>query len=158
MAITSMASPTARIRHRNFSEKSAEPEENGFVIPEVAVFGIPHLDQQHQDLADIVISFRQNIGVENVEKLSQCFTNLLALINTHFADEEAEMEKSGYPHVAAHHEHHLELITKTKQIQKWVLERGCIEESDIRKCINEILRHMFLGDADFNTYLKSNRY
>jgi len=129
-----------------------------FSIPEVSLYRIKFLDDQHQELIDLVESLNVFVDTENCFEVEKIFGKLRDLLIRHFSDEEALMKETEFPDVAQHSVHHQELLVETERILTIILGRGSLTNHDIDECVNKVLRHMFLSDGPFNTHLHSIGY
>ena len=85
--------------------------------------GHPVIDAQHQEIIHIMNDLHeaiQNSAIGDVVevRIEEIFDRLAAYVETHFACEEALMEKSGYPtkDLLEHRRTHDHLLTETQRI------------------------------------------
>ena len=126
---------------------------SSFHIPQASLYGIKELDDQHQDMVNIVESLTDYIDSDNLKEVNKLFEGLVKMLSIHFRDEEKLMKDVGYPDVGSHSAHHQDLLLEAKKIQATVIGRGSLTKHDIDSSVDKILRHMFLSDGPFNTFL-----
>jgi len=69
--------------------------------------GVAGLDQQHQAMVAAFNRLAEAVRADRAQaEVKQAISFLLMYTETHFKDEEALMERHGYPELAAHREEH----------------------------------------------------
>lgn len=81
--------------------------------------GVPEIDAQHRRLYHLADELHTAMnGGKSAQVLQQVFTNLIAYTKTHFAAEEAMLQKCRYPDFAAHKAKHDDLTRKVVELQR----------------------------------------
>jgi len=120
-----------------------------FWKPEYSV-GDEHLDAQHRGLIDLI-----NM-LEDQSRMGEVLERLERYIDEHFRDEEAMIEKAGYPGLDAHKMQH-------KAFEEWFsVSRRAFREPDVSSILSESIRaylkswlvnHILVSDKDYATWL-----
>ena len=80
--------------------------------------GIPHIDRQHQRLFNLVNLFFETLAMEKCAAMIEpVLGGLLTYARTHFREEEAEMQRLGYPALDEHRQKHAAM---KRQVEKWI--------------------------------------
>lgn len=125
-----------------------------FLIPASSLYGISHLDDQHQGLFDIVGLLSSHVDTASLTEVEKLFTNFQIQLQQHFNDEESMMKEVSYPEVGSHSYHHGGLLKTAQKIIDEVKTRDKLIEDDIHEIVDKILRHMLVEDGLFNTHLR----
>jgi hemerythrin-like metal-binding protein len=82
--------------------------------------------------------------------VKEAFARLVAHVDGHFRDEEALLEKAGYPQLKAHAQAHARLRARALELQK-AADAGAIPFGPVIDFLaNEVVaRHLFTADRDF---------
>lgn len=76
--------------------------------------GDPVIDRQHKGLVDLINQMHANLDAPDKEALvMQCITTMYLYAKEHFWDEEALMDRIGYPDKERHAALHREFVEKT---------------------------------------------
>ncbi len=77
------------------------------------------MDKQHQHLFDLINELHDAMGKgKGKDILPKVFVNLATYTQTHFADEEALLQKHSYPGLVVHKRLHADLITQVSELIK----------------------------------------
>jgi hemerythrin-like metal-binding protein len=77
------------------------------------------MDKQHQHLVDLINKLHDAMGQGKAkETLPEVFNSLVKYTQSHFADEEALMQKNNYPGLVSHQRQHADLITQVSELQR----------------------------------------
>lgn len=84
--------------------------------PELEV-GSPEMDAQHRRLIAIINEYHESLsrGASNAE-LERIFTKVAEFATYHFRDEEALMERHGFPQLARHRLIHRQLVERVGEL------------------------------------------
>jgi hemerythrin-like metal-binding protein len=117
--------------------------------PEYSV-GDDHLDDQHRGLIDLI-----NM-LEDESRMGEVLEQLEIYVDEHFREEEAMLEKAGYPDLAAHKLQH-------KIFEEWFsVSRRAFREPDVSSMLSESIRaylkswlvnHIMVSDKDYASWL-----
>jgi len=129
-----------------------------YKVPDVSLFGVKKLDDQHQELFDILDGFNAIGDPGSTAEIDRLFGRLHDLLVRHFADEEQLMAETGYSKLREHCVHHRKLLQEVAAIRQRVADRGRIMVSDTHQSIDKVLRHMLIWDGPFNSHLKAIGY
>jgi|GEM_PF-1459710 len=129
-----------------------------YKVPDVSLFGIKKLDDQHQELFDILHGFNAIGDPGSTAEIDRLFERLHGLMVRHFADEEQLMAETAYGKLREHCGHHRKLLRDVAAIRQRVADRGQIMVSDTHQSIDKVLRHMLISDGPFNSHLKAIGY
>lgn len=119
-----MAIPVTRLKLlESYRRRMAEvfiPRSAGPAFPWLADYsvGIPSMDRQHERLFDLTCATADHLKTGSREQLLDSLDILIEATRQHFQDEEALLERAGYPDVARHslqHEALLEEIVHLRQ-------------------------------------------
>ena len=93
--------------------------------PSKLALNVPDMDREHQ----VLISYMNELHVLNEQKastqaISRAFDNLVDYTVRHFADEEAYMERIGFPGLRVHKGVHKQLLDKMFGFQRTVRATG----------------------------------
>lgn len=75
-------------------------------------------DQEHQEIFRLVNALGDAVGAGDRALIGEQLDALIAYVARHFASEEANFAKYGYPAAAAHKTQHDELVTTCLDLQK----------------------------------------
>ncbi len=111
---------------------------------------IPQVDQEHHRLFDLIKAL-------NLETVEQTVDELLEYVVTHFSNEQALMEKSGYPAFEAHLKLHEEFGAHVAEFMgsgdEWSEERV----HEIRRFLNKwLIGHIMTHDLRFGRWYADN--
>jgi hemerythrin-like metal-binding protein len=81
--------------------------------------GIPELDDQHRQLVELAARFASAArGGQGRRMSGEILASLESYAATHFAAEEAFMERCGYPQLERHRRQHGQLIAKLTELRQ----------------------------------------
>jgi len=129
-----------------------------YKVPDVSLFGIKKLDDQHQELFDILDGFNAIGDPGSTAEIDRLFERLQGLLVRHFADQEQLIAETGYSKLREHRGHHRKLLEEVATIRQRVADRGRILVYDTHQSLDKVLRHMLISDGSFNSYLKAIGY
>ncbi len=117
--------------------------------PEYSV-GDEHLDKQHRGLIELIDM------LDNQSRMGDVLERLEIYVDEHFRDEEAMLEKAGYPDLAAHKQQH-------KAFEEWLsVSRRAFREPEVSGILCESIRaylkgwlvnHIMVSDKDYSSWL-----
>jgi len=111
--------------------------------------GVDQVDQEHRQLFTLVRAL-------NLESVDHTVDELLNYVVTHFSNEQALMEKNGYPafeqHLKLHEEFAAQVADFLGSDQAWTEERV----QELRKFLNKwLIGHIMTHDLRFGKWLTS---
>ena len=114
-------------------------------------------DQQHQKLFEIMNklagAMRMGKGQEAVEEI---LNELLEYTQTHFQDEEALLEKTNYPHLAAHQQMHRTFVTKVQTLQNLAKTGKRAHAMQVLSLIRDwLFHHIQKADKQYSAHLNA---
>lgn len=117
--------------------------------PEYSV-GDEHLDSQHRGLIELIDM------LDDVSRMGEVLERLEVYVDEHFRDEEAMLEKVGYPDIAAHKQQH-------KAFEEWLaVSRRAFREPEVSTMLRDSIRaylkgwlvnHIMVSDKDYANWL-----
>jgi hemerythrin len=117
--------------------------------PEYSV-GDDHLDAQHRGLIELI-----NM-LDEQSRMGEVLEKLEIYVDEHFRDEEAMLEKAGYPDLAAHKQQH-------KAFEEWLaVSRRAFREPEVSGMLRDSIRaylkgwlvnHIMVSDKDYSSWL-----
>lgn len=124
---------------------------------DVLDIGLPVIDEQHKQLFaisnDLLSAMEKGEG-EAI--LSDIFTRLRKYTEYHFSEEEAFMQKIGYPDFQEHAAEHSKLLVRVNVLRKTLLESGDITPDQAADFISDwIIGHIMHRDSEVGTYAKA---
>lgn len=113
------------------------------------------IDKQHQKLFDIMNRLHEAMSVGKGQALVKTvLQELIDYTTTHFASEEATLEKQGYPTLAAHKAEHKALLEKVRTYQKDYLGGKTGMASSLLQFLVEWLKqHIQQTDKKYSQFL-----
>lgn len=112
--------------------------------------GDAHLDEQHKGLIGLINMLNGNTPVPVV------LDELQIYIDEHFRDEEALLEKAGYPDLAAHKQQHAafeEWLDASRQASRSGEVAGLLRDN-IRSYLKTwLVNHILVSDKAYSDYL-----
>ena len=122
------------------------------VLDETHLFGVPELDQQHQELANLIN--RLNDAVKYyapAEVAVQLFDEMVSYAQFHFETEERLMDQYGYSDDEAHKLGHQRLIESANYLRgKFIQGNELLVLQSIK---DWLLPHILIMDKPFASYL-----
>ncbi len=116
--------------------------------------GIPELDAQHQLLFNIANSIPETV---DEKKARTCIVRLFKYAREHFATEEDEMRRVGYPKLDEHIRIHDALISNLSDVAMAPLDT---EEANIafkKFALHWIVDHIMIRDKDIARHIAQQR-
>lgn len=117
--------------------------------PEYSV-GDEHLDDQHRGLIDLIDM------LDDESRMAEVLDRLDRYVDEHFRDEEAMLERAGYPDLQAHKQQH-------RAFEEWLsVSRRAYREPDISSILCESIRaylkswlvnHIMVSDKDYAAWI-----
>lgn len=117
--------------------------------PEYSV-GDDHLDSQHRGLIELIDM------LDSQSRMGEVLERLEVYVDEHFRDEEAMLEKVGYPELAAHKQQH-------KAFEEWLaVSRRAFREPEVSAMLRDSIRaylkgwlvnHIMVSDKDYASWL-----
>ena len=119
---------------------------------------VGNLDKQHQKLFDIVNRLHEAMGVgKGQAQVKTVLDELIDYTKTHFAAEEAMLEKQGYPTLAAHKGEHKALLEKVQTYKKDFLEgKTGISASLLQFLVDWLKKHIQQTDKKYSQFLNDH--
>jgi hemerythrin len=121
--------------------------------------GIDQVDAEHRKLFDIAAAVHDALGQSDgsaMDAARAAVEDLMAYVDTHFANEEALMEAAGYPRLAEHRELHRRLVTQVRDMWMRVeLEQSCAPLDLSRFLHTWLTRHIEVDDRSFGRFVKA---
>ncbi len=114
-------------------------------------------DQQHQKLFEIMnqLAGAMRMG-KGQEAVDGTLNNLLEYTQTHFQDEEALLEKTNYPHLAAHQQMHRTFVMKVQALQSLTKTGKRAHSMQVLTLIRDWLtHHIQKADKQYSAHLNA---
>jgi hemerythrin len=141
------------VDQEKFMSAESEVRPHAFVVEwrEGFKINIPQVDQEHKHLFSLVKAL-------NLETVDQTLEELLDYVVTHFSNEQALMEKYGYPAFEAHLQLHETFGTQVADFlssgESWSEERI----QNLRRFLNKwLIGHIMTHDLRFGKWLESQQ-
>jgi len=119
--------------------------------------GVEAVDRQHRQLFGIVKELQDAIVLGKGQKrMHQLLEKLISYTVSHFRDEEAYMEKIGFPGLRMHRHEHEQLVVKVRRFQKRIeMERLSMPVMDF--LIYWVKHHIMTSDQEIGSFAKGCR-
>lgn len=129
---------------------------NNIKWSEDLLLGIPSIDAEHRVLVryaeDFQTALREGQGHEAIARL---FDRLLEYTTSHFAREEAFMQKRGYPKIEAHMEEHRRI---TREVMELNRDKRYVFPDSVDSFLQDwIINHINNTDRKYVEYLKVSK-
>ncbi|MDO9172834.1 MAG: bacteriohemerythrin, partial [bacterium] len=116
--------------------------------------GVEAVDGQHKQLFAIVRELQDAIVLGKGQKrMHMLLEKLIVYTETHFRDEEAYMDKIGYPAMESHRHEHEQLVQKVRRFQRR-LEMERISMPVLEFLINWVGHHIMTSDQEIGRYAR----
>lgn len=117
--------------------------------------GIEHIDRQHQRLFKLVNLFFETLAMEKTDELIQpVLGGLITYTQTHFRDEETEMERLGYPDLDEHRQKHQLLTTQAAALYEQLRKAQPIDKTATAAFLKDWLTdHVLHDDKQIGVFL-----
>lgn len=130
--------------------------QNNIKWSEDLLLGIPSIDAEHRVLVryaeDFQTALREGQGHEAIARL---FDRLLEYTTSHFAREEAFMQKRGYPNIEAHMEEHRRI---TREVMELNRDKRYVFPDSVDSFLQDwIINHINNTDRKYVEYLKVSK-
>lgn len=127
-----------------------------FSLPDEYRMEIENIDAEHSLLIDVLneslSSFDRNDRVK-FSDFDRYFRRLWQEMNTHFWNEEAEMEQLHYPAFLSHKEHHADVMIRLASVRDHAAAQGYVDRSTVEEIFENILGDMLRADLRFKNFL-----
>ncbi len=119
--------------------------------------GVDEIDDQHIHLVDMANNLLLVIKLKKPQKeIKKLITELREYTVIHFNDEEAYMEKIGFPELEEHRKEHQKLTERVKTYQKTLYHQYEIDPHEVLAFLKTwLLDHILSMDMDIAKFLKS---
>ncbi|BCO08407.1 hemerythrin [Desulfolithobacter dissulfuricans] len=116
--------------------------------------GVEQFDRQHVKLVELINEiFMMVLHKKSVASLHDSIETLIEYTQVHFADEEAAMEKAGYPLLGAHKQEHAQLEQEVLMFYDRV-KNGEEVVTEFYQFLREwLLNHIVESDMKYAEYL-----
>lgn len=120
--------------------------------------GLPSIDDDHRQLAQIINRIADEIEEASYALCVELFGELEAAAAAHFTREEEILDRLRYPQIERHREYHAELIRQLRELQRFGESKVAKEELFWRFAamtdfvIDDIIR----GDLEFKEFLHAS--
>ncbi len=116
--------------------------------------GVQHIDKQHRRLFDIANHVMTEIGRgDSREAVGEVVETLIAYTMYHFADEEALLERYGYPETDGHKQRHKRLIVQVREMRER-LATDDVATNELLEFLHKwIVNHILIEDRKFGPFL-----
>jgi hemerythrin len=113
------------------------------------------MDKQHQHLFDLINKLHDAMGQgKGRETLPEVFDSLVKYTQSHFAAEEALLQKYKYPGLVNHKRQHADLITQVSELQKQFLAGDFSASMKTRDFLKQWLtEHIQENDQKYGVFL-----
>ena len=114
------------------------------------------MDQQHQHLFGLLNKLHEAMGQgKSKETLPRVFEELVRYTQSHFAAEEALLQKYNYPGFVIHQRQHKDLITQVAELHKKFLAGDFSVSMQTRDFLKDWLaEHIKGSDQKYSMFLK----
>jgi methyl-accepting chemotaxis protein len=118
--------------------------------------GVPDIDAEHQKLMEMTNDLYLNLKAGREQAiLDQCFQHLSRYTNEHFAGEEAQMERHGYPETDRHRHHHQAFVKRLETLYDAHRAGDASASMDLLALLGNWWRsHIETDDAKLAAYLR----
>jgi hemerythrin-like metal-binding protein len=119
--------------------------------------GDPHIDAQHAELHDLVLELGLLMEEDsNRVALGEVLFDVLAYASTHFADEEALMERIGFPGLARQKALHAEFRrVVTVMAERFAAGDETLTAEQVQEQLHEwLVNHVWEEDLQFAVYIR----
>lgn len=118
--------------------------------------GEESIDRQHKKLMDLINDVHDLVqDTERAQEIMHSLTSMFLYAREHFFDEEALMERHGYPERAAHAAMHQEFVAKTQSMADAFLDDCCRPEELQAFLLDWFRTHVGEEDAKLGRYLRT---
>ena len=113
------------------------------------------MDKQHQHLFDLINELHDAMGQgKGKDVLPKVFANLVNYTQTHFADEEALLQKHSYPGLVVQKRQHADLITQVSELIKKFETGDFAASQKTRDFLKQwLIDHIQEHDKKYGTFL-----
>ncbi len=120
------------------------------------LLGIQEIDEQHKLLVENLQQLQAWCGKgHGYSAALNAFLSLGQYVQSHFRDEEAFMERHGYPELDEHTAQHQQLVAKLQTIEQHVMNGDDITEEMMAVLSQWLIEHIGGDDMKIATYLRS---
>lgn len=124
---------------------------------EALSLGDETIDRQHKGLVALINQMHEHLDApDKEEQVMRCITSMYLYAKEHFWDEEALMDRVGYPDKARHAALHREFVQKTHGLTDCCL----LSEAPYAELLNFLVawfsEHVSTEDAKLVAYAKAN--
>jgi hemerythrin len=118
---------------------------------------VREIDEQHKKLVGLIADLHQAmLAGQGKQALGQVLNGLISYTNTHFAAEERLLKANGYPEFEGHHNIHLKMVEKVKDIQNRHSQGRLNISLDTMKFLEDwITKHIMGTDKKYGPFLNS---
>lgn len=128
-----------------------------FELPESLVTGVKSLDDDHRELVAGINAIAEAEQAADQSALLDRLTAFKEQLVEHFQSEEAYLESLNYPQLAAHSQHHSEIMVAIERLIRDV-QNGDPVERVAHTCFHEVVSAVLLRDMQFLNWLADQRY
>lgn len=115
--------------------------------------GIDKLDLQHQTLFDIINGIPEEV---NEQRARTTIVRLFKYTHEHFAAEEEEMRRMGYPRLEEHAKIHADLVARLAEVSTMPLSTDQANQEFKSFAIDWIVDHIQTIDMDYARFHKTS--
>lgn len=115
---------------------------------------VASVERQHQSLVDFINLMMQRAENGRIEKFENPLGSFVEKLTEHFRDEEAIMEKAGYPGLEWHCAHHRQSLSRIEDTLARCRKRGYADEMDFRRLHDGVTLDIAQADIKFYEYLR----
>ena len=126
----------------------------GYFLPTAFQLGIQEVDDQHHALVDLTNVCADLIEAGQEKDACPPLTKFMRLLEHHFREEEAMMERSGYPGLDWHRAHHDDALQMTQKIFDVCRDKKQVTAADIADLFNNVVMDIVRADLKFAEYLE----
>jgi hemerythrin len=119
--------------------------------------GVKQIDAEHQKLVGIINELHDAMSRgQGKDVLERIFKDLTEYTQTHFANEEALMQKTGYPDLENHRLQHVDLIRQIDELQAKAKTGSALVSINVLNFLRGWLTdHMLDSDHRYQAHLNS---
>ena len=120
--------------------------------------GVREVDAEHRKLFELINEYYdQHLHGANRKEIERILNSLVSYAEVHFQNEEALMEKCGYPHLGEHRKQHAELFTSIFHITQRLIDSPDKADRETLNFLKKWLRdHIVLEDVEIGYFIKLN--
>jgi len=125
---------------------------DSMVVNSVEALGLAELDRQHRLLVEAIAGLRDD--VRDPGRDAPAWARLIEVVRDHFAWEEAEMRREGFPDLVSHRRDHSRQIRSIEEHRARMVRDGVLEPGTVPALKAWNVRHIRSRDREFAQFLQ----